>query len=148
MSLLMYAIAFIAGLGFAMQNPINAGLGRHLGGALPASLVSFAVGGFAVAVLTFASPFGGGAASLKAVASAPAHLLLGGLCGAVGVASMAWVVPRLGVAPAVTTMLFGQLLCALAVDRFGWVTGQALEISPRRYAGAALMMVAVWMLRR
>jgi transporter family-2 protein len=143
-----YLAALIAGLGFALQNPINAGLGRHIGGAVPASLVSFTVGALAIAVVNVALLLSGNPLSFRALASVPAYLLMGGLCGAVGVTVMTMVVPRLGVAPAVTTMLCGQLLCALAVDRFGWFSGQSIEIAPRRYAGALLLMAAVWLLRR
>ena len=131
------AIVFAAGIGFAVQAPLNAALGRTIGGGLAAAAVSFGVG-FA-ALLALALAFGQGPALLRAP-SVPPVLLLGGFFGAAVVWSMLWSVPSVGILTAIAALLLGQLTAALVLDAMGAFAAPVHPITPTRLL--ALAMVA------
>lgn len=140
-------IAAGAGAGFALQGPVNAGLARYVGGPVAASFFSFTVGALICAAVFAAAAMMGGT-NVRGFVTAPRHLLIGGLFGSSGVIAMAIIVPRLGVGSATTAMIAGQLVAALVADRMGWFVDAPVPLTARRLAGAALMMLSVWMLRR
>lgn len=140
-------IAACAGAGFALQGPVNAGLARYVGGPVSASFFSFTVGALICAAV-FAAAWMWGDTNVRGFVTAPRHLLIGGIFGSAGVIAMAFIVPRLGVGMATTAMMAGQLVAALLADKFGWFVDAPVPLSMRRLAGAGLMLIAVWMLRR
>jgi transporter family-2 protein len=143
----MLLLAALAGVAFSMQGPLNAALSQHTGSATTASFLSFVVGlATATMIAGIATAFGRGGSLLPD--GVPRYLYLAGCLGAFGVITMTIIVPRLGVTMAIAAMMAGQLGAALVTDRMGWFGTEASELSPRRLAGAALMMVAVWMMRR
>jgi transporter family-2 protein len=147
-TVLMLALAAFAGVAFGLQGPVNAGLARHVGGPFAASLVSFAVGVVTMAIAWGVAVAAGAGSNLRGIAAAPPVLLIGGLLGAIGVCGMTIVVPRVGVALAMGTLIFGQMACALAADHFGWFGAEPIPVSARRLAGGAVLLVGVWLLRR
>ena len=68
---------------------------------------------------------------------------LGGLCGATYVTSVFLLIPEIGAAPVVVLTVAGQQLASVAVDRYGLLRLQAREISRRRLAGVAVLLVGV-----
>jgi transporter family-2 protein len=114
--LIPVAVLFAAGIGFAIQAPLNASLGRVLGSGVAAAAVSFGVGFAALLALTLA--FGHGAAFTR-LAGAPPVLWLGGLLGAAVVWSMLWSVTTIGILTAFAALLLGQLSAALVLDAMG-----------------------------
>jgi transporter family-2 protein len=71
----------------------------------------------------------------------PPVLLLGGLFGAVFVASIIIAVPRLGVVTTITLAVLGQLLAAAVVDNFGLFGNPQIKLGPERVVGIALVAV-------
>ena len=65
--------------------------------------------------------FTGGNSSLHRLSSVPAYLYLAGTIGAVLVFVIAWLIPRIGVGPAMVTMLTGQVICGLIISQYGWL---------------------------
>lgn len=135
--LLPVLVVFVAGVGFAVQAPLNAALGRGIGGGVAAAAVSFGVGFAALLVLTLA--FGQGAALVRA-ASVPPLYWAGGLLGAIVVWSMLWSVPTIGILTAFAALLLGQLSAALVLDAVGAFAAPVHAITPTRLL--ALAMVA------
>lgn len=134
---LIAAVVFAAGLGFAVQAPLNASLGRAIGSGIAAATVSFGVGFAALLIVTLVS--GQGAALLRAPAQAPV-LLLGGLLGAVTVWAMLWSVPSIGLLTALAALLLGQLSATLVLDHIGAFALPVQEVTPRRILAVALVM--------
>ena len=131
------AVVFVVGVGFGVQAPLNAALGRAIGGGVAAATVSFGVGFAALLILTFA--FGqGGAVALAA--RQPPLLLAGGLLGAAVVWAMLWAVPAIGILSAFAALLLGQLGAALVLDATGAFGLPVQPVSPTRLL--ALAMVA------
>jgi bacterial/archaeal transporter family-2 protein len=126
------------GAAAALQAPLNAGLSRATG-ALPAALVSFAVG---TAVLTVVAAVTGELAGLRHVGDVAPGYLLGGVVGAVYVVAALAAVSRLGAGALASAVITGQLTFAvLVVDRLGLLGIDAIPVSAARVAGVLLLVV-------
>lgn len=135
--LLPIAVVFVAGIGFGIQAPLNAALGRGIGGGVAAAAISFGVGFAALLALTFV--FGQGPALSRALAMPPLYWV-GGLLGAVVVWAMLWSVPTIGILTAFAALLLGQLGAALVLDAMGAFAAPVHPVTPTRVL--ALLMVA------
>ena len=120
----------------ALQAPINAGLGKATG-SLPAALVSFLVGTAALATLVVLSGKAGGLSSAFDVSW---YYLLGGLLGAVYVATALVAVSSIGAGGVAAATVTAQLTASVAIDRFGLFGLDEIPISPERLIGVALLL--------
>lgn len=130
----------VGGVAIAVQAPVNAALGRGLGGAVPAAAVSFGVG-FAV-LLAVSLLQGQGGAYLR-LAQVPVWTLAGGVLGAWFVFASVWGVASLGVVTLVAAMVFGQMAAALVIDATGSLGMAVREITPTRIAAAGLVLAGL-----
>ena len=131
------AAVALGGVAIAVQAPINAALGRGLGGPVPAATVSFGVG-FRVLLAVSLVP-GQGGAYLK-LPSVPLWTLAGGLLGAWYVFAAVWGVSTLGVVTLVAALVFGQMAAALMIDATGILGMAVREITPTRIAAAGMVL--------
>lgn len=129
----MVAVGVLA----AMQPPINAALARRTG-ALPSTTISFMVGALALLALTVILSDAGG---FKGLRGASWWHLTGGLIGAVFVFATVVLVPRLGAAGLVATLVTGQLAGGVLIDRLGLFGLPQTTLSPIRMVGLALLVV-------
>lgn len=142
-SLLALILTAVAGAGVALQAPINAALAGRIGSPLSAAALSFGVGFLALAALaTLTAP--GGFTGLR---EAPLWMFLGGLLGAVYVASMIMVVPVLGVTTAIAALILGQLSAALALDAIGAFGIDTRPVDAQRLLAVALVAAGVLLSR-
>ena len=130
----------------AAQAPINAELARHVGGAVPAALVSFAVG--VLALLVVVSLTGWGRVTTAQGLAAPWWAWIGGAMGAALVAASAAAVPRIGVTAWVGALIAGQLLASVALDAVGAFGTAVRPVNPARAVGIALLLAGTWLVRR
>ena len=144
--LLWLLIGLGTGTMIAAQAPINAELARHLGGAVPAALASFAVG--VLALLVMVSATGWGKVTAAESLAAPWWAWVGGVMGAVLVAASAAAVPRIGVTAWVGALIAGQLLASVALDALGAFGTQVRPVNAARMAGVALLLAGTWLVRR
>lgn len=129
-------IAFVVGIGFGIQAPLNAALGKTIGSGVAAATVSFGVGFVALLALTFA--VGDGGALPRAAGVAPI-LWLGGLLGAAVVWAMLWAVPVTGILTAFAALLLGQLTAALVLDAMGAFGTPVTPVTPTRLLSLAMV---------
>jgi len=134
-----WAVAAVAlgGVAIAVQAPINAALGRGLGGAVPAAAVSFGIGFLVLLAVSMAQ--GQGGAYLK-LSSVPLWTLAGGFLGAWYVFAAVWGVSSLGVVTLVAALVFGQMAAALVIDATGILGMAVREITPTRIAAAGMVL--------
>ncbi len=137
---LAVALAAVAGVLVGMQAPINSRLGRTLG-SVQAATFSFVAGTIALALV--ASLFYGGLGSFGQVGKAPWWALVGGLLGAVYVTVAIITVRTLGVSGLTATVIAGQLIAAVVIDRFGLLGISRQPIGAGRIVGLALLVVGV-----
>jgi transporter family-2 protein len=137
---LAVAIGVGAGCLVGMQAPINARLGKTVGG-VQAATFSFLVGSAALVAIAFV--LRGGLASLGQLGNVPWWALIGGLLGAVYVFVALEAVRTLGASGLTAVVIAGQLAISVVVDRFGLLGVARQAIGVQRIVGLALLGVGV-----
>jgi transporter family-2 protein len=138
---LALAAAVVCGALVAVQARVNGELGKDLGDALLAALVSFGSG--LVAVLLVVLLRAPARRAWRRVKDVPWWCRLGGIGGASLVAVGAYAAPRIGVALLTVGLVAGQTAGGLLVDKAGLGPGGRHALSGPRVAGAVLCLAAV-----
>lgn len=68
-----------------------------------------------------------------------------GVFGLVVISAISYMIPRVGAAAAVTTLVAGQLLISAALDHFGWLGASERALDAPRLFGLAVVFVGVWL---
>ncbi len=135
-------VAVAIGGTLAAQAPLNAMLGRSVGG-LAATAIAFTVGLLALIVVTLLS---GGFDRLDQLGDAPWWALVGGgLISALYVASIVWTVRALGAGGLTAATIAGQFAVALVIDHFGWLGLERQPITAAKLAGLALLAAGTYL---
>ena len=133
-------LALAAGCFVGLQAPVNARLGKQVG-SLQAAPVSFAIG--TLALILVASLSSGGLSSIGSVNKVPWWALIGGVLGAFYVTVALVTVRTLGLSSLTAIVVTGQLVIAVAVDRFGLLGIAKQQIGATRIVGLVLLVVGV-----
>ena len=146
LALFFSLLAIGAGFLFPFQAAINAQLGRGIGGPIAATMISFAVGLVAIAAVNLVGfrqiP------ALDELARQPLYsLLAGGAIGAIYVSANVYLAPRIGVGALLCLIVAGQLIGALAIDRFGLFGIAMRELTLGRAVGVFLVFVGASLVR-
>lgn len=141
--MLALLIASLAGVTMAFQGTINSALGKVVG-LVEATFIVHAVG-MALAGLLLCVPLCG-TAGLAKVGEAPWYTYLGGILGVLIIYAVVRSIPRVGVAPATTAIILGQVLTAALIDHLGLFGTQKLPFTWYRLVGAALMAAGAWLI--
>lgn len=139
-------LPFIVGMGMAVQTGVNTLLARHVGGPLPAALISFAGGCLLLAMLSLPLLLGHGGGI--AWGQTRWWHWSGGLFGAAAVAVSIWAAPRIGAANLAAWAIAGQMSISLLLDRYGALGYPQQDLTPARALGALLLVAGVILLRR
>ncbi|MEV6770966.1 DMT family transporter [Nocardia sp. NPDC051030] len=135
------------GAGVAVQARVNGALGERLHDGVGAAVVSFGTGLVLVGLVFLGS--GRLRAGVRRIRAAVAEgtlrwwQLLGGLCGAVFVACQGLTVAAIGVTAFTVSVVAGQLVSSLVVDRLGLGPGGRTPVTRWRIGGAGVALVAV-----
>jgi len=145
MSYLPHLAAVLVGAGLTIQVGMNATVRLAIGSPVMATIVNFAVGLAALAMLAVAT----GARTVPGTAAAvPVWAWFGGVLGAAYVAATTVLGPRLGAAALLALTLAGQMVAALIVDHYGVIGFPPSPVTPARLAGAALLVAGVLLIMR
>ncbi|MBW7875564.1 MAG: DMT family transporter [Candidatus Cloacimonetes bacterium] len=139
-------LAALAGFFMPVQAAINSQLGQKIGGPILASAVSFFVGTiclFAFLLLSKVSM-----PTLTVLQSVPLKLYLGGVIGALFVAFITLLIPKLGAATMVAFVLGGQVTTSLILDHLGLLGLPQHSLSMPRILGGVLIIVGIYLIRR
>lgn len=141
-------IAALAGVTMALQGSLNSVLGK-VSGLWEATFVVHLVGLLFVSALIFLIfPLGLADCNLAAVFKAPWYAFLGGVLGVLIIYGVVKSIPRVGVAPATTAIITGQVLTAAVVDHFGLFGLQKIPFNAWRVVGVLLLAAGAWVLLR
>jgi len=146
MRYLVVFLMVVAGGGIAFQATINARLREWVVSPALAALVSFVVGGVALALLTATGA--AGRAQLQGLSRAPWWIWTGGLLGALYVMAAVLAVPRVGAGVVIGAGILGQLVAGLLIDSFGWFGVTRVPVSFSRIAAALLLLGGAWLMQR
>jgi len=143
-NMILVILMACGGLAVAMQPSINARLAQKVG-SYESSLISFAVGTFAMFILVMIA----GRGNLRNVVDASWWELTGGLLGAYFVTMTIIAVPRLGTLAVMAIIIAGQLSTAALLDQYGAFGLRQIPLTPMRGAGIMLLcMGAALVIRR
>jgi transporter family-2 protein len=138
-------IAIVLGGMIALQPGLNADVARRIGSPFGAAFISILVAFVLSLVYVVVTRQPVGWASLPAL---PWHLWFAGAIGFLFVAAGLWLAPILGASLLFAALIAGQMIVALAADRFGVGGYQVQTIDTWRIAGIGFVLVGVWMFQR
>ena len=129
-------IAALSGVAMAVQGSINSALGKVIG-LWESTFVVHLVGLLLVSALLFVCKLGNGC--LTDIVKAPWYSYLGGILGVLIIYSVVLSIPKVGVAPATTAIVLGQVLTAGLVDHLGLFGLNKIPFSLYNVLGTLLM---------
>lgn len=77
--------------------------------------------------------------------SVPWYALGAGVFGLVVIGAVSFMIPRVGVAAAVITIVAGQLLVSAVLDHFGWLGAAERVLDAPRLLGLGVVLFGVWL---
>ncbi|HEX2696938.1 MAG TPA: DMT family transporter, partial [Anaerolineales bacterium] len=140
----MEAIIFIILIGLAggvavgLQSPLASLISQRLG--LLESVFIVHIGGAIIALIPLLILSGGKLAQWRTV---PWYALGAGIFGLIVIGAISYMIPRVGVAAAITTIVAGQLLVGTILDHFGLFGTEQRLLDPTRIFGLAVVLVGV-----
>lgn len=144
--LLWQAAAVFSGCLSAVVGAILASLGQVIGSAIQATTVLFAI---ATGVMIVFCSLNGSVVKIRKAftTSAPWWMWSGGILGAIIVYGNAWLIPLIGVSVFMMTLLIGQLLLSLLMERNGWLGAPKKHISIVQILGIIIMLTGVTLIK-
>lgn len=132
-------IGLVGGMAIGVQGPMSSIITQKLG---PLESVFIIHIGGAVAALI---PMIFVGTRLGAWRSVPWYVLGAGAFGLIVISAMGYMIPRIGAAGALITLLAGQILVASLLDHFGWLGVAQRSLDIQRLIGIGVVMVGVWL---
>lgn len=138
--LLIILIGLAGGIAVGVQSPMASMITQRLG--VFESVFIVHMGGALLALLPLLF-YGGG--KLSQWRSVPWYVLGAGAFGLVVIGAISYMIPRVGVAASITTIVAGQLLVGTILDHFGLLGAMERSLDPTRAIGLAVVLVGVWL---
>ena len=138
--LLIILIGLAGGIAVGLQSPMASMITQRLG--MFESVFIIHIGGALLALLALLFMGGGKLAQWRNV---PWYALGAGVFGLIVIAAISYMIPRIGVAGAITAIVAGQLLVSTILDHFGWLGAMPRSLDPTRALGLAVVLVGVWL---
>jgi bacterial/archaeal transporter family-2 protein len=136
--IIILLIGLTAGMAIGIQAPLSSMISQRLG--VFESVFIVHMGGALVALLPILV-YGGKLAQWRTL---PWYALCAGIFGLVVIFAMSFMIPRIGVASALITLLAGQLLVGSILDHFGLLGAVQRSFDLTRAIGLAIVMFGVW----
>ena len=138
--LLIILIGLAGGVAVGLQSPLASMITQRLG--MFESVFIVHVGGAIIALIPLLF-YGGG--RLAQWQSLPWYALTAGIFGLIVIGAISYMIPRIGVAGAITTIVAGQLLVSVVLDHFGLLGALSRPLDPTRVIGLAVVLLGVWL---
>ena len=137
--LLIMLIGLAGGIAVGLQAPMASMITQRLGTFESVFIVH--LGGALIALLPLLF-YGGG--SLVKWKELPWYTLLAGGFGLIVIGALSYMIPNVGVAAAVITIVAGQMLVSTVLDHFGWLGGMGRPMDLTRVIGLLVVLAGVW----
>jgi transporter family-2 protein len=138
--LLIILIGLAGGVAVGLQAPMASMITQRLG--IFESVFIVHLGGALIALLPLLFYGGGKLAQWRSV---PWYTLGAGVFGLIVIGAISYMIPRVGVAAAVITIVAGQMLVSTVLDHYGWLGGMGRPMDLARAIGLAVVLVGVWL---
>ncbi len=137
--LFIILIGLAGGLAIGLQSPMASMITQRLG--IFESVFIVHVGGAVIALIPILIL----GSKLNQWRSVPWYTLGAGFFGLIVIGSVSYMIPRIGIAAAITTIVAGQLLVGLALDHFGLLGATVKPLEVTRVIGIAVVLAGVWL---
>ena len=81
--------------------------------------------------------------ALNGLSSVSPIMLTAGAMGASLVFGIAWLIPQVGPGPFTYALLGGQLISAMVLSHYGWLTPEKQPVTPTNLVGVAVLIVGI-----
>jgi bacterial/archaeal transporter family-2 protein len=139
-------LALVTGALIPIQAVTNAAFNKSVANPLITGIMVFVVGFFGMLILSLAMRISW--PSVNQLASAPGYGYLGGLIIATYVVMITVLVPRIGVGTSISVIVTGQILCAVAIDHFGFFGVHVRSIDANRLIGVLMMITGIYFIMK
>ena len=137
--ILIIIIGLAGGVAVGIQSPMASMISQRLG--IFESVFIVHVGGALIALLPMI--FLG--SKLSQWRSLPWYTLGAGIFGLIVIGAISYMIPRVGVAASITTVVAGQLLVGVLLDHFGLLGASVRSLDVTRALGLAVVLAGVWL---
>lgn len=134
-------VAIVGGLAVSLQGQFMGQLDRQVG-TMESVFITYGMGGILAGLIMIYMKGGNLTSSWNMV---PWYTFTAGFLGLIIVGSIAYTVPRLGMASAFTLLLIGQFALAAVIDHFGLMGSEVKSIGLKQSSGLVLLMVGAVM---
>ncbi len=138
--LLIILIGLAGGVAVGLQSPLASMISQRLG--IFESVFIVHVGGAVIALLPLLFYSGG---KLSQWRSVPWYALGAGIFGLIVISAISYMIPRVGIAASITTIVAGQLLVGILLDNFGLLGASVRALDVTRVVGMAVVLAGVWL---
>jgi transporter family-2 protein len=137
--LLIILIGLAGGVAVGLQSPMSSMITQRLG--IFESVFIVHIGGAIIALI----PLLVYGSKLVQWRSVPWYALGAGFFGLIVIAAVSYIIPRVGVAASITTVVAGQLLVGTILDHYGWLGTTARPLDFTRLIGLGVVLAGVWL---
>ena len=141
-TIIYFMLALVTGALIPIQAATNAAFSKSVTNPLVTGIMVFVVGFFGMLILSFTMRMSW--PSVHQLASAPTYSYSGGLIVATYVVMITVLVPRIGVGTEISVIVTGQILCAVAIDHFGFFGVEVRSINTSRLMGMLMMIAGIY----
>ena len=138
--ILIILIGLAGGAAVGLQSPMASMISQRLG--IFESVFIVHLGGAIIALLPLLF-YGGG--RLSQWRSMPWYTLAAGIFGLIVIGAISYMIPRVGIAASITTIVAGQLLVGVLLDHWGLLGVSVRPLDLTRVLGLAVVLVGVWL---
>ena len=138
--LLIILVGIIGGVSVGLQGPLASMISQRLG--IFESVFIIHIGGALIALLPLLFSSGGRLAQWKEL---PWYTLVAGGFGLLVIGAISYMIPRVGVAAAIISIVAGQLLVSTILDHFGLLGSMGRPLDLTRTIGLAVVLFGVWL---
>ena len=137
---IIVSVGLVGGIAIGLQSPMSSMLGNRLGMMEGAFIVHFS--GAVAASIPLLVWSGGNLSKWREV---PWYTLGAGAFGLIVVSALSFIIPKVGVAPAVILLVLGQLVVGAVLDHFGLLGAAVRPLTAQRLLGLSVVMLGVWL---
>ena len=138
--LFILLIGLAGGIAVGLQSPLASMLTQRLGAFESVFIVH--LGGALVAVIPLLF---WGSGKWSQWRSVPWYAWLAGAFGLVVISAISYMIPRIGVAGSIITIVSGQLLVGMILDHFGWLGADVRPLDATRLIGIGIVLFGIWL---
>lgn len=137
---LIILVGLAGGVAVGLQGPLASLMTQRIG--VFESIFIVHLGGAMLAVLPLLVIGGGHLGQWRSV---PWYALGAGFFGLVVLAVISYIIPRVGVAASIITVLAGQLIVGTFLDQYGLLGAASRPLDATRLVGLVCVMAGVWL---